>query len=116
MRSFKITRYLILVVCALLLASCGGGSDPSQAIQIDENKVDTVSFEETIRINNCGNLTDSEQTRERSFSASIEGAAGLGINYQVVEGNISAKYGQYRSVVDQPKANCSAQHKHGICA
>jgi hypothetical protein len=98
MRSSKITQFFILVICALLLVSCSGSSASSPTIQVDENNVDMVSFEETIRINNCGNLTDSEQTKERSFSTSIEGTAELGVNYQVIEGSVSAKYGQYRSV------------------
>ena len=103
MHSLKTLRYLIVVFCVLFLTSCNDSSASLPTIEINENNVDTISFDETIRINNCGNATNSEQTKERSFSTSIEGAIELGVNYQIVEGNISAKYGQHRSATTSQK-------------
>jgi len=99
MYSSRITQWWISVVCILLLAGCGTGSAISSNIEVTENSVDTISFEETIRINNCGNLTDSEQTKTRSFSTSIEGTAELNVGYQVIEGSVSGKYGEERTAV-----------------
>jgi hypothetical protein len=83
-------------IFSLLLIACRGGLLSSD-VKVNENSVDTVSFEEIIRINNCGNPTESTQTKMRSFSTSIDGAAELGVNYQVIEGSVSGRYGQYRN-------------------
>ena len=82
-------------ILALVLSGCGGDSD----IQIIETKVESESFIEPIRINNCGGKADSEQTVQRSFATSIEGTTGLKVGYEIVAGSVSAKYGQYKNTI-----------------
>jgi len=85
----------IFLIVFILLSGCGGSPD----VQVNELSSDTVSYDETIRINNCGGKADSEQTVSRSFATNIEGGAEFKAGYQmIVEGGISAKYSQYRNV------------------
>lgn len=86
---------VILIIC-LLLANCNSNSTASD-VQVEENSVDRISSEETVLINNCGNSANSEQVKERAFSTNIGGGVEIGANYQVIEGSVSAQYGQYRS-------------------
>jgi hypothetical protein len=95
MNKLLIVLYLSLIVFVLLLSSCGG----SPNVQLTETSIDTQSFEETIHINNCGGMADSQQTASRTFATNIEGGAEFKAGYQlIIEGGISAKYGQYQSI------------------
>lgn len=77
----------------MLLSGCSGNPE----VQVNETSNKTSSYDETVHINNCGGKADSEQTKSHSFSTSVEGGIDVGVQ-QVVEGVISAKYGQYRNV------------------
>lgn len=91
-------RVLLILSLLFLLSSCGNGSVSSENIQIIELSNNPVSYEETVRINNCGGKGESEQTASRSFATSIELGAGISAGYQsIIEGSVSAKYNQYRS-------------------
>lgn len=92
--SGSIQRVFLLFVFAML-SGCGN----SPTVQVNELSSDTISYEETIHINNCGGKADSEQTASRSFAATIEGGAEISAGYQsIVEGRVSAKYSQYRNI------------------
>lgn len=96
-KSAIIQRFFLVVF--MLLSACGnnsgGGNSPD--IRVDEISNNTVSYDETIHINNCGGKADSEQTASRSFATNIEGGIEIGVQ-QIVEGSISAKYSQYRNI------------------
>jgi hypothetical protein len=98
MKIISIASRIFWAAFILLLSGCGGnitnGSNPN--VQVNEISNNTTSYDETIHINNCGGKADSEQTKERSFSTSIEGGIDVGVQ-QVVEGIISAKYNQSRN-------------------
>lgn len=88
-------QYFFLLVVFIFLSGCGS----SPKVQVNELSNDTVSYEETIHINNCGGKADSEQTASRSFATTIEGGAEISAGYQsIVEGSVSAKYSQYRNI------------------
>jgi hypothetical protein len=93
MKKFSVVHRVFLTVFILLLTGCGGSPD----VQVNEISNNSTSYDETVHINNCGGKADSEQTKSHSFSTSIEGGIDVGVQ-QVVEGIISAKYGQYRNV------------------
>lgn len=95
MHKSSIAHRVFLIVSILLLSGCGN----SPNVQLAELSNNTVSYDETIHINNCGGKADSEQTASRSFATNIEGGAEFSAGYQsIVEGGISAKYSQYRNV------------------
>lgn len=65
---------------------------------ITELSNDTVTFDETIRINNCGNKANSTQTASRSFATKIEGTGSIKAGYEkIIEAGVSATYEQYRN-------------------
>lgn len=83
------------IVLALPLLS-GCPSNPE--VQLVEFSKNTVVYDEIIRINNCGGKGDSEQTASRQFATTIEFGAGVSAGYQsIVQGNLSAKYSEYRN-------------------
>jgi len=104
MQKFSVTHRIVLIVFILLLNGCSGNSNTggSPDVQVNEVSNNTTSYDETIRINNCGGKAESEQIKERSFSSNIEGGIEVGVQ-QVVQGIISAKYSQAR--------NTSVSHK-----
>lgn len=95
MYKFTNIQRVFLIVVFILLSGCGG----SPNVQVNELSTNTVSYDETIHINNCGGKADSEQTASRSFATTIEGGAEFSAGYQsIVEGGVSAKYSQYRNI------------------
>jgi hypothetical protein len=91
-------KSLFILVLILITSFLLGCSPKSPVAQLVETSRETISYEDTIRMNNCGGKADSEQLIERSFRTSIEGGMELGAGYkEVFEGRVSAKYGQYKS-------------------
>ncbi|NOH01045.1 MAG: hypothetical protein HND47_03245 [Chloroflexi bacterium] len=72
-------------------------STPSLEVQVIETDSKQEVILDIVRINNCGGTADTEQTITRSFSTTIEGSVTLKAGYQVVEGSVSAKYGEARN-------------------
>lgn len=97
MNQSRVVQRIALIVL-LMLGSCGNID-----VLVSEIGVDPVSYEETIHINNCGGKASSEQTVSRSFDINIEGVAEFDAGYKVVEGSVTAKYGQYRNVTKSQK-------------
>jgi hypothetical protein len=86
-------RFFVIVF--MFLTGCGSNA----TVQVTELSNNTVSYDETIHINNCGGKADSEQTASRAFATTIEGGAEFKVGYEmIVEGGVSAKYSQYRNV------------------
>lgn len=80
----------------LLLSACGNGNSPD--VTVTELSTNVISYDEIVRINNCGGKADSEQTLSRSFATTLEGGIELSAGYKsIAEGSISAKYSQYRN-------------------
>lgn len=84
----------ILLIAVLFLGGCRNNPD----IQVLETSRDTVSYDETIRLNNCGGKADSEQTITRSFSTEIESGVEFKVGYQIIEGQVSLQYSEYRNI------------------
>jgi len=88
-------RILCGIALALLLLS---GCASNAYVQLVELSKSTVVYDETIRINNCGNTRESEQIVSREFATTVEFEAGISAGYQsIVQGNLLAKYSEYRS-------------------
>jgi hypothetical protein len=91
---------IFLFIILLLLSGCGN----SPNVQISEISRDTISYDETIHINNCGGKADSEQTASRSFATTVEGGAEISAGYQsIIEGSLSTKYSEYRNISKSQK-------------
>ncbi|HMR98329.1 MAG TPA: hypothetical protein PKE62_03660 [Anaerolineales bacterium] len=90
----------IALICIFIITSCSRPPD----ILISEIGAETVSYDETVHMNNCGGKADIEQTLTRSFSTSLEGGISptFGVNFPVksvpvdVQVALDAHYGQYR--------------------
>lgn len=86
-------KIMILLAVVLVLSGCNTTPD----VQITEVSNSSVSYEETIRINNCGGRAESEQTASRSFATNVELGVGVSAGYHsILVGSVSAKYSQYR--------------------
>lgn len=86
-------HHVIILIAALILSGCGGAKP-----LVTEISSETTSYDETIHIKNCGNKADSVQTASRSFSTKLEGTGTVKAGYEVVEGSVSATYGQYKNI------------------
>lgn len=83
------------LILALLITS-GCSADPE--VQLAEISRNTIVYDEIVRLNNCGGKGDTDQTVTREFATTIEFGTGISAGYKsVVEGNISAKYSEYRN-------------------
>lgn len=90
---------IVNLTSAIFLILLNGCSGNNPSILVNELSSNIVSYDEVIRINNCGGKADSEQTASRSFATTFGGGAEISAGYPgVVEGGISAKYSQYRNI------------------
>lgn len=90
------SKYILCGIALALLLLSGCASNPD--VQLVELSQNTVVYDEIIRINNCGGKGDSEQTVSREFATTVEFGAGVSAGYQsIVQGNLSAKYSEYRN-------------------
>lgn len=70
---------------------------------IIETNRQSISEEEVIHINNCGGKADTEQTTERSFSITIDGAGSLGIDTGIIEAKLGSQYSEYKNITKSIK-------------
>ena len=103
--NFKFRDFFSTVFLAILITACGSPSTPtsSSGIQVIETDSKQEFIPDIVRINNCGGTADTEQTATRSFSTTIEGTVTLKAGYQVVEGSVTAKYGEARNTIKSIK-------------
>lgn len=84
----------ILVLASFIFSSCDSNAETIK-LSVNETAAEISEVaDETIRMNNCGGKADTEQTVERSKDIHIEGIGTLGVDGQVVKGEISAKYAE----------------------
>jgi hypothetical protein len=87
-------KFMLIIAVMLLLSGC----QQAKAI-VNELVVQTVTYEETIHINNCGGKAESEQTSTRSFSTNYDFEIGLSVGKKdLLQGSVAWKYGQYSNV------------------
>lgn len=84
----------IFVITSFLISSCdtnGGTVD----LTVNETSAEiTETTTETIHMNNCGSTGEVKQTAEKSKSVNVEYAGSLGVDKVVINGEVSAKYGE----------------------
>lgn len=86
--------YFGIVLTIFLVSGCSTNPE----VQIVELSRNTITYDEIVRINNCGGKGDSEQTVSREFATTVEFGAGVSAGYQsIVQGNLSVKYSEYRN-------------------
>ena len=78
MQKYKVFRQISLIVF-VLLSACGNGNSPD--VTLTELSTNVLSYDDIVRINNCGGKADSEQTQSRSFATTFEGGAELSAGY-----------------------------------
>ena len=82
----------VLLVAAFLINAC----DPTPIVT--EISSDTVTYDEMIPINNCGNKSESTQIVSRSFSTKVSVTGSFKASYEkIFEGGVSSTYEQYRN-------------------
>jgi hypothetical protein len=88
---YKFSSIVILMI-AILITAC------NPQAQLTEISSDTITYPETIPINNCGNKSPSTQSSSRSFSTRIAATGSIKASYaKIIEGSVSANYEQYRN-------------------
>ena len=88
----KITIATIIFLLIGLNVACKSNAG-TVSLSIKETSAEIVEeTEETIHMNNCGGKADSSQIAKKSLSIQIEGGGKLGVDGQVVNGEIMAKY------------------------
>jgi hypothetical protein len=100
MKNNSVSRnFFSILLLTILITACSSPSKltPSSEIQVIETDSKEEVIPDIVLINNCGGTADTEQTATRSFSTNIEGEVTLKATYEVIEGSISAKYGESRN-------------------
>ncbi|KAA3664255.1 MAG: hypothetical protein DWQ04_06655 [Chloroflexi bacterium] len=93
-------RYFFLVIFLLLLFSSGCSQNAGSVnLSLNETSAEISEMtEEVIRMNNCGGKAESEQVATRSRTIYTEGSGSLGVDGQVIKGEVSAKYGESNNI------------------
>jgi len=84
----------IFVITSFLFSSCDTNGGTIDLTVNETNAEVTEITDEIIHMNNCGGKAETEQIVEKSKSVHVEGGGNLGVNAAVVNGEVSAKYGQ----------------------
>jgi hypothetical protein len=91
-KSIKVT--LVFVILNFLVISCNSSPD----VHLNEFSNKTISYNETINLNNCGGKADSVQSETRTLTKKIEAGSELKVGYQeMIDGSLSLKYSEFRS-------------------
>lgn len=104
MSSFKkISIILASFFFTSLIVACQSNAG-TVSLEVNETGAEiTEVTEEIIRMNNCGGTAESEQIAQRSQIITIEGGGKLGVDGQVIKGEVSAKYSDSSSVSKSQK-------------
>lgn len=87
--------FLAIMALFVFVGSSCASEEPDPAIELYEtvsNESDV--FYEKIHLNNCGGKADVKQIAERSREIRLEGTAEIGVQVQVVEGKVGARYSE----------------------
>ena len=91
MRKYVLTA---IILTSLVLAGCDTNAGTVN-VSVNETSAEiTEVTQETIYMNNCGGKGDAKQTAKKSKSVNVEYAGSLGIDKVVINGEVSAKYGE----------------------
>lgn len=91
--NFSQKFFLVFIMTALLFAC----SPPPSDVQVIETNSNQIVVPEIIHINNCGGKADTQQTSTRSFTTKIDGNVTAGLPPEVIQGSISAQYGEVKN-------------------
>ncbi len=95
MRKFVFTA---IVLISIMLAGCDTNAGTVDlAVNETSAEITEVTYE-TIHMNNCGSAGDVKQTAERSKSVNVEYAGSFGVDKVLVNGEVSAKYGEINAM------------------
>jgi uncharacterized protein YcfL len=91
-----VNRTKTFLIFVLFLFS---GCKKTSTIELNEINSQTVYYDETIHLNNCGGKAESEQSISRNFLSRTEGGIEFKLGYEsVIEAAISAKYQKSRNI------------------
>jgi hypothetical protein len=88
----------IFIVISFLLSSCDTNGGTVDLTVNETNAEVTEVTDEIIHMNNCGGKAETEQVAEKSKTIHIEGGGNLGVDAALVNGEVSAKYGEVNGV------------------
>lgn len=91
-------KMILIFVPVFLLILCGCNS---VQVSLNETNSQMTSYEDIVRLNNCGGKGDAKRTATRSVATSIEGQGTISAGFrEIVEGEISSKYGQKKDTTE----------------
>ena len=87
-------KFIIFTLVVLLLASCDTNAGTINLTFNETSAEITETTVEVVRMNNCGGKGDAKQTDRRSKSVNVELSGKIGVDKVVINGEVSAKYGE----------------------
>jgi hypothetical protein len=94
MRKYTLTA---LIIISIMLAGCDTNAGTVNLTVNETSAEITEVTNESIHMNNCGSAGEVKQTAEKSKSVNVEYAGSFGVDKVVVNGEVSAKYGEINS-------------------
>ena len=85
---------IIIILISITLVGCNTNAGTVDLTLNETSAEITEVTNETIHMNNCGGKGEVRQTAERSKSVNVEYAGSFGVDKVVVNGEVSAKYGE----------------------
>lgn len=86
--------FTALILISIVLAGCDTNAGTVNLTVNETSAEVTEVTNETIHMNNCGSAGEVKQTAEKSKSVNVEYAGSFGVDKVVVNGEVSAKYGE----------------------
>lgn len=86
--------FTAIILISILLAGCDTNAGTVNLTVNETSAEITEVTNETIHMNNCGSAGEVKQTAEKSKSVNVEYAGSFGVDKVVVNGEVSAKYGE----------------------
>jgi hypothetical protein len=86
--------FTAIILISIVLTGCDTNGGTVELTVNETSAEITEVTKEAIRMNNCGGTGEVKQVAERSKSVNVEYAGSLGVDKVVVNGEVSAKYGE----------------------
>ena len=98
----------VIILVSMVLVGCDTNAGTVNLALNETSAEITEVTNESIRMNNCGGKGDVKQTAKRSKSVNVEYAGAIGIDKVVVNGEVSAKYGEINETTKEIELHAPA--------
>ncbi len=90
--------FVAIILISIVLAGCDTNAGTVNLTVNETSAEITEVTNEAIHMNNCGSKGEVKQIAEKSKSVNVEYAGSLGVDKVVVNGEVSAKYGEVTAI------------------